>query len=115
MWKAEGYPEFLASAALRSRPGYSLQASVTRFLSADLSWMKGPNGDFTPMRYDCIGKSYLAIENGDSWHTCYYIARVLVEFLLDKKHLTFDELVDPSVGQAETLRELLAAYRAGAL
>lgn len=115
MWKAEGYPEYIAMSASRLRPGYSLRASVTRLLSADLAGLKGARGEFTPMRYDCIGKSYLKDENGDFWHTCYYLSRVLVEYLLDRRGLTFDELAQPSVTESETLRELLGAYHAGDL
>ena len=67
------------------------------------------------MRYDCVGRSWLEDENGDSWHTCYYLARVLVEYLLDVKKLTVDQLMQPSVNESETLRELLGAYHAGTL
>lgn len=115
MWKAEGYPEYVAMSAARSQPGYSLPASVARFLAADLRWARNAQGDFAPMRYDCIGKSYLKDENEDSWHTCYYLARVLVEYLLDRKGLTVEQLMQPSVNESETLRELLGAYHAGAL
>ena len=115
MWKAEGYPEYVAMVANRSRPGYSLRASVTRVLASDLSWLRNARGDFEPMRYDCVGKSWLKDENDDSWHTCYYLARVLVEYLLDRKGMTFDQLMQPAVDESETLRELLGAYHAGNL
>ncbi|HEU4781369.1 MAG TPA: hypothetical protein VFS58_15920 [Steroidobacteraceae bacterium] len=115
MWKAEGYPEYVAMSAGRSQTGYSLHASVARFLAADTRLLKNSQGDFEPMRYDCIGKSYLKDENDDFWHTCYYLSRVLVEYLLDQKGLTFDELVKPSVEESQTLRDLLRDYRAGAL
>ena len=115
MWKAEGYPEYIAMSASRLQPNYSLSASVARILNADLSGLKDARGELPPMRYDCIGKSYVKDENGDFWHTCYYLSRVLVEYLLDKKGLSFDELAQPSVNESETLRELLGAYRAGDL
>jgi len=107
MWKAEGYPEYVAMSAIRSQPGYSLRASVARILATDLP--------LEPMRYDCIGQSYLEDENEDSWHTCYYLARVLVEYVLDRKGLSFGELAQPSISESETLRELLRDYYAGAL
>jgi len=115
MWKAEGYPEYVAMSASRMQPAYSLRESVTRVLASDLSWSRNAQGDFEPMRYDCIGKSWLKDENDDSWHTCYYLARVLVEYLLDQKGLTFDQLMQPSVEESATLRELLGAYHAGSL
>jgi len=115
MWKAEGYPEYIAMAASRLQADYSLRASVSRILAADLAWIRNAQGDFQPMRYDCIGRSYLKDENDDSWHTCYYLSRVLVEYLIDRKGLTFDQLMQPSVNESETLRELLGAYHAGTL
>ncbi|HEV7609295.1 MAG TPA: hypothetical protein VGO61_18280 [Steroidobacteraceae bacterium] len=115
MWKAQGYPEYVAMSATRLRPGYSPNASVTRILHADLAWLRDARGEFSAMRYDCIGKSYLEDENGDFWHTCYYLSRVLVEYLLDEKNLSFAELAKSSVGESETLHELLRAYHAGEL
>jgi hypothetical protein len=115
MFKAEGYPEYVAMTPARNQPGYSLRASVARILAADAAQLKDARGEFTPLRYDCIGKSYLKDENGDSWHTCYYLSRVLVEYLLDRKGLTFDQLMQPSVMESETLNELLSAYRSGEL
>jgi len=113
MWKAEGYPEYVAMSANRSQAGYSLRASVARVLAADLAWLRNAQGDFASMRYDCVGRSYLKDENDDSWHTCYYLARVLVEYVMDTKGLTFDQLMQPSIKESETLREMLAAYHAG--
>ncbi len=113
MWKAEGYPEYIAATAARSQAGYTLRASVARLLEADLTWLRDAQGNFAPLRYDCIGKSYLKNEVGDFWHTCYYLSRVLVEYLLDKKGLSFDQLAQPSVNESEPLRELLGAYHAG--
>jgi len=115
LWKAEGYPEYIAAASTRSQPGYSLRASVARILAADTAWTKDANGHFATMRYDCIGKSYLKNEHGDFWHTCYYLSRVLVEYALDIRRLSFDQLMQPAVSDSEMLRELLSAYRAGEL
>jgi len=67
------------------------------------------------MNYDCIGKSYLKDESGDSWHTCYYLSRVLVEYLLDRKGLTFEQLAQPATDEAKTLKDLLREYDAGEL
>lgn len=115
MWKAEGYPEYVAMSAIRAQPGYSLRASVARILETDLAWLRNTQGDFDALRYDCIGKSYVKDENEDFWHTCYYLARVLVEYVLDRKGLSFEQLMQPSISEPETLRELLRDYHAGAL
>ena len=115
MWKAEGYPEYIAAAVVRSQSGYSLRGSVARLLEADLTRLKDAQGNIAPLRYDCIGKSYLKNEAGDFWHTCYYLSRVLVEYVLDKKGLSFDRLAQPSIDETQTLNELLRDYHAGNL
>lgn len=115
MWKNEGYPEYVAAAEARAAPGYSLRASVTRLLTADLRPLRDASGNILSLRYDCVGKSYLKDENGDFWHTCYYLARVLVEYSLDVKHLGFTGLAKPEVVEGEILREMLADYDAGRL
>jgi hypothetical protein len=115
MWKAEGYPEYIATTAIRTQAGYTLRASVARIMAADAAALKDANGNFAPMRYDCIGKSYLENERGEFSHTCYYLSRVLVEYLLDVKGVSFDQLVQPSTDETQTLNELLRDYRAGRL
>jgi hypothetical protein len=115
MWKAEGYPEYIATAAIRTQPGYTLRASVARVMAADVAALKDATGNFAPMRYDCIGKSYLKNERGDFSHTCYYLSRVLVEYLLDVKRLTFAQLAESSTDETQTLTELLRDYRSGRL
>jgi hypothetical protein len=115
MWKQEGYPDYVAAAEIRSNPNYTVRASVERILRVDLSWLKDEHGKFAPLRYDCIGKSFLRIENGDYWHTCYYISRVLMEYLLDVKGLKFDQVISPAISDTDTLNELMAAYNAGGL
>lgn len=114
-WKAEGYPEYIASHTLRTVPGYSLRSSVTRVLTADLAWLRDEHGNLKSPRYNHNGGSYLKDENGDFWHTSYYLARVLVEYSLDVKEMSFEQLADPGVRDTEVMRELLADYAAGRL
>jgi len=65
--------------------------------------------------YGCIRFGVLDDEEGRRWNTCYYVARVLVEYLLDVKGMTFMELMRSEVTDTGTLEELLAAYDAGNL
>jgi hypothetical protein len=115
LWKAEGYPDYLAATAIRRAPGYSLRNAVARLLRADLAALLDTEGDLRALRYDCIGRSYVTIETGDYWNTCYYLSRLLVEYQLDTKGLPFDALMDPRVTDVETWRELRATYEAGRL
>ena len=115
MWKNEGYAEYVAAGEIRAAPGYSLRNSVARVLNSDLSQLRDADGNIGPLRYGCIGKSYLKDENGDFWHTCYYLSRVLVEYSLDVRKMDFAQLADPGVIDTEVMRELLADYQAGRL
>ena len=115
LWKAEGYPDYVAATAIRRAAGYSLRDSMARLLHADLTSMRTANGDIRPLDYRCIGPSYVTIETGDYWNTCYYLSRLLVEYQVDVKGLTFDELMAPAVNDVDTWRELRAAYEAGRL
>jgi hypothetical protein len=115
MWKAEGYPEYIASHTLRTAPGYSLRSSVTRVLTANLAGFRDEHGNLQSPRYEHLGRSYLKDENGDDWHTSYYLARVLVEYSLDVKGLNFEQLADPALRDTAVMRELLADYAAGKL
>ncbi len=115
-WKREGYPEYVASSIrVFSDPSYELSRSVERILAEDLSWMTGVTDDVGSQRLGCQSRSTIQDEAGRWRRTCYYIGRVLVEYLLDIKGLTVDELMGPSVSPTETFQELIAAYRAGQL
>jgi hypothetical protein len=115
MWKAEGYPEYLAARLIRTAPAYSLRSSVTRVLTANLAAFRDEHGNFQSLHYGQVGASFLRDENGDDWHTSYYLARVLVEYSLDVKGMSFEQLADPGVREADVMRELLADYAAGKL
>ena len=113
MWKAEGYPEYLAAHMIRTAPEYSLRSSVTRVLTANLAGFRDAHGGFQSLHYGQLGASFLKDENGDDWHTSYYLARVLVEYSLDVKGMSFEQLADPGVRDTDMMRELLADYAAG--
>jgi len=108
-WKAEGYPEFVAYGAWRQLPDYNLRARLMRATTANLAWTLDSKGALIPLRYDCIGRSYVADENGDQWHTCYYLARLMVEYQVEVKGLSFEELVDPAVTDTGTWQEISGA------
>lgn len=114
-WKYEGYAEYVASTALRAAPGYSLRTGVAKVLKTDLAPLRAASGGLQPPGYDSVGKSYLVDENGDQWHTGYYLARLMVEYTLDVQHKDFAQLVDSSTGEIDVLVHLLADYHSGRL
>jgi hypothetical protein len=113
LWKAEGYPEYIAAQVIRTSPGYSLRSSVTRLLTANLAGFRDAQGNFLPLHYGQLGRSFLRDENGDHWHTTYYLARVMVEYSLDVRGMSFAQLADERVREDVVLRDLLADYAAG--
>ncbi len=116
MWKQEGYADFIAaSTGTLADPDYHIRNSVERFLANDISWLMDGGGGFRPMNYDCIARSTIITEEGFFHPACYYIARVLMEYLFDVKGLRFDEVMQPGVTDHETLDELLTVYFAGTL
>lgn len=115
-WKQEGYANYVAaSKRILEAPGYSLADSVDRILAQDLSWMMDSNGDFLPFRYGCLSEPGIADEAGNVGPACYYVSRVLVEYLLNVKGLTFDELISPDITYVAVLEDLFSAYRAADL
>lgn len=115
-WKREGYPEYVASSvSILSDPDYEFGESVERILAEDLSWMTINERDSSLMRLGCPLRSTIRDEAGHWRLTCYYISRVLVEYLLDVEDLTVHELMRPGISPTETFQDLISAYRSGQL
>lgn len=115
-WKQEGYADYVAaSASILADPGYDIRESVDRVLRQDLSWLRDETGSFRGMRRNCQRAGVLADEERRIWNTCYYLARVMVEYAVDYKGMTFRELMSPEVTEADMFAELTAAYRDGTL
>ncbi len=116
MWKQEGYADYVAaSAGTIAAPDYDIRNSVERFLANDISWLMDGGGGFMPMNYGCIARSTIITEEGFLHPACYYIARVLIEYLFDVKGLGFDEVMQSDITDFDTLDELLTAYFDGTL
>ena len=114
MWKQEGYADYVAaSATILSDPSYDIRESVERILREDLSWLQ--NDRFGQIGGGCFQYGVLTDEEGRAWNTCYYVFRVLVEYLFDRKEVSFSELMAPGISASETFRELLASYEDGTL
>ena len=116
LWKKEGYGDYVAASTnILADPTYSLRDSVKRVLNQDLSWMQDDEGNFTPMRNGCQRLSSIENEAGYAGFTCYYIGRVLLEYLFDFKGLSFEDVMSPDVRDTDTLNELIVAYEVGSL
>lgn len=116
MWKQEGYADYVAaSATILADPDYDIRESVERIVRQDLSWLMDDQGHFGRIGSGCLQYGVLRDEEGRIWNTCYYISRVLVEYVLDHKGMSFRELMAPAISDSETLSELFAAYEDGTL
>lgn len=114
-WKREGYPEYVAASnRILADPSYNIGASVKRLLTqatprlSDSSFLASAN-------FGCGTQGLIQDETGNWRLACYYASRVLVEYLLDVRGLTFDELMSPAVFGPQAYRELIAAYESGEL
>jgi hypothetical protein len=111
MWKLEGYSDYIAASTnILAAPEYDFWNSVEKILEHDLSWMQDREGNYTPMRRGCARRSSIRNEEGQMWPTCYYISRVLMEYLFNIKGLDFETVMSRSVSDTGTLNELLSAY-----
>ena len=113
-WKQEGYADYVAASATILRdPDYDIRKSVDRIRRQDSSWLA--NDRFGSLGAGCFQYGVLTDEEGRRWNTCYYIYRVMVEYLLDQRRISFQELMAPGTSARETLRQLFAAYEDGTL
>lgn len=113
-WKGEGYAEYVASSRrIFSNPSYQLSDSVAKILEENLFSLS--DNDFPSAQQACRARPAIQDEVGNHRRACYYVYRVLVEFLLDFKGISVDELMDPNTSAAATFQELVSAYRAGLL
>jgi len=116
MWKQEGYGDYIAASNTTfADPSYSIRNSVERILAQDLSWMQNAAGAYKRMQLGCVKTQSIQNEEGRYWPTCYYIARVLLEYLFNVKGLTFDAVMSPGITDVATFKELILAYESGSL
>lgn len=116
LWKHEGYADYVAaSLTTLQNPNYRIGASVEKILARDLSWMQDKDGHYTSMQYGCATQSFIKNEDGIYWPTCYFISRVLIEYLIDVEGHDLEHVMRETVTDTQTLNELISAYQAGKL
>lgn len=116
LWKQEGYADYVAaSASILADSDYRLRDSVDRILSQELSWLFDEQGSFVSFGYDCLRHGVVTDEEGRWWNTCYYLSRVMVEYVLDVEAESFQTLMSPEVTDTAIWSRLIAAYEADRL
>jgi hypothetical protein len=89
IWKMEGYPEYIANQKDLKSKAYNLENSIKKlkeFEEAGEYWVETEPGQLDPL--------------------VYYKGRVMIEYLIDIRHLTFSQIFDKSVKDSEVIDEM---------
>lgn len=90
-WKLEGYPEYISRQAQRNGGDYRLINEIERYLALQKK-------DF-----------WIAIEeNGCKSPEYYYKARLMTEYLMDIKDLSYDEILSDTTSERIIFEEMIA-------
>jgi len=91
MWKLEGYPEYVARQDYLHSPTYSLASEIERFVKSE-----APDKEYT---FEAVS---------GHWMPSYYFkGRIMVEYLMDVKALTYDEILLDPRSEEEIFSEML--------
>jgi hypothetical protein len=91
MWKLEGYPEYISRRNLLKSGTYSLGFEIGRFVELEKNSKDG----------------FVEVVKGHFMPTYYYKGRLMVEYLIDIKGLTYDEILKDKRTETEVFDELL--------
>jgi len=92
MWKLEGYPEYIARQK-SSEPDYNLKSDIERFI------------EFKRKQTDI----WVAVEEGDcEFPEFYYKGRLMTEYLINVRRLTYDQVLKDKRSENEIYDEMIA-------
>src|SRR5688500_1107954 len=94
VWKMEVYPEIIAMQHDINRKDYDFRQTVTMLKS-----------------YVDSGKLWIEIKPGFADPLSYFKARVLVEYLITRKNMTLDQIMDKKVKEDEVYNDLMHWYK----
>jgi hypothetical protein len=91
-WKLEGYPEYISRKAGLSDKDYSLASEIDRYANLENKatdiWI-------------------LAEEGGCEVPGYYYKGRLMMEYLMDIKHLSYDQILKDSASESTIYNEMI--------
>ena len=93
LWKLEGYPEYISRQQEIQLPTYDLRESINRlkdFERDNKEWV-----ELEPQQYEPI---------------IYYKGRLMIEFLMDIKKLSYHEILTDSVKEEQVYAEMIKWY-----
>jgi hypothetical protein len=91
MWKLEGYPEYVARSTYLNSKTYDLRKEIQRFVSTDK---------------DAKREIFEAVE-GHFMPTYYFKGRIMVEYLMNIKGMTYDAILNDQRTQEEIFSEMV--------
>jgi len=93
LWKLEGYPEYISRKAELSSKDYSLTSEIDRYIN--LKKNKATNIWTLAMEDSCEVPNY------------YYKGRLMMEYLMDIKHLSYDQILKDTVSENTIFMEII--------
>jgi hypothetical protein len=92
LWKLEGYPEYVAKKTELSNRGYSLTSQIEQYVNLERRatdiWISGIDGG-------CEVPNY------------YYKGLLMIEYLIDIKHLSYDKILNDTVSENTVYQEMI--------
>jgi len=92
LWKVEGYPEYISRKTKLSSKDYSLANEIERYVNLENKatdiWI-------------------LTEEGGCEFPNYYYKGRLMVEYLMDIKHMSYDQILKDSVSETTIFKEMI--------
>ena len=93
VWIREGYPEYMVNSLEQGRTVDRLKSQVTRLLDYQKSgalWVEITPGQFDPLSY--------------------FKGQVLIGFLMDINEMTYDEIINGNLNEADTYDQMMKWY-----
>lgn len=91
-WKLEGYPEYISRQNKISGIGYSLASDIDRYINlrrnATTIWVSSEEG-------------------GCEFPDYYYKGKLMMEYLIDIKHLSYDQILKDTVSENTIYQEMI--------
>ena len=91
-WKLEGYPEYISRKPELSSKDYSLTSEIERYVN---------------LENKAVDIWIVAKEGGCEFPYYYYKGRLMIEYLMDIKHLSYDQILKDSVSEGTIFKEMI--------
>ena len=91
-WKLEGYPEYVARGKILKSNDYDLRKGIQDFLTRS----KGK-----------AAHEIIQISENESTPYIYYKGRLMMEYLMDHKRMTYDEILNDTISEEYIFEEMM--------